>query len=117
MKNLELEDLLPEALLNRCTFHQDLCGIPYPEVLQAIDIASAQKIAILGVELFRVDETTLHFLTGSGYEIAYTGEWDRFVRENNTAARAFITNNVPGERHVYILTSVSRKQYVDIIAG
>lgn len=108
-----LEELLPDSLLKRCVFRREL-GLPYPEVLEAIDIASAEKIAVLGLELFQVEGESLLFVTGSGYDLPYGGQWDEFVRANNAAARDFVANNRRGEGFVYILTSTTSQEYYDL---
>jgi hypothetical protein len=114
MKNLE--DLLPEPVARKCIRRRELCGIPYPEVLQAIEIATAGGIAVLGVEQFQVEDSTLRFLTGSGYEFPYVGQWDEFVQANNTTARTFVMDIPREDGFVYILTSVCNEEYQDLVA-
>ncbi|HUE01159.1 MAG TPA: hypothetical protein VMR62_16415 [Bryobacteraceae bacterium] len=111
-----LEDLFPESLSGKCIRRRELCGIPYPEVLQAIDIATAREIAVLGVELFQIEDSALRFVTGSGYEFPYVGPWDEFVQGNNIAARTFVMKNIREEGFVYILTSACRQEYQDLVA-
>src|SRR5258706_11499892 len=111
----QLEDLLPQVILQKCIFHEKLCGMPYPEVLEAITIASAAAIAVLGVEVFHAESDVLHFLTMSGYEFPYGGDWTAYVESNNAAAENFVANNILGEMHFYILSSMSREEYRQLV--
>ncbi len=98
-----LESLFPDSVAAKCVWHGNLCGVPYPEVLQAIEVATAEEIAILGAELFRVEDSALLFLTGSAYELPYVGRWSEFVNANNAAARAFVMEHVQEQKSIYVL--------------
>jgi hypothetical protein len=112
-----LESLFPDSVSAKCVWRLDLCGVPYPEVLQAIEVATAEAIAILGAELFRVEDSTLLFLTGSAYEFPYDGRWGEFVKANNAAARAFVMENLREQGSIYILTSTCREEYQQLTGG
>ncbi len=111
----DLEDFLSPRILQKCIHQEKLCGIPYPEVLEAIVIASAQAIAVLGIELFQAESGLLHFLTMSGYEFSYRGDWETYVEANNAAAEAFVNTNIRGDGCVYILSSMSRDEYRELV--
>jgi hypothetical protein len=112
-----LESLFPDSVSAKCVWHRDLCGVPYPEVLQAVEVATAEGIAILGAELFRVEDSALLFLTGSAYEFPYDGRWGEFVEANNAAARGFVMENLREQESIYVLTSACCEEYQHLTEG
>jgi hypothetical protein len=92
--------------------------IPFPEVEQAVKLASENLIAILGVECFRIlPDGGLGTETYSGYEFSLVDDWQALVRLNNQAALQFIKDNVFKRGYGYILTTTSREEFNHLGAG
>jgi hypothetical protein len=66
---------------------------------------------VLGIECFRILEDGLGVLDYSGYNLGLRGDWQEFVRLNNSAAVKFLAEHELGDGHGYILTSTSEKEY------
>ena len=107
----DLDRLLPERILGKAIPHGTEFFIPYPEVLEAIDIATKNSIAVLGVEVFQVESDGFRVQEYSHYEIPYGDDWASFVSMNNELARAFVEEHRRGEEHAYILTSTSKQEF------
>ncbi len=110
----DLATLIPEAAKARLVPTQDgnEVVIPYPEVLQVIQIATQNSIAVLGVELLQIlGKGEFRVLNYSGYEFKLEGDWESFVAANNEEAGRFVEEHVLGEEHGYILTSTSKREF------
>jgi hypothetical protein len=79
-----------------------------PNAIEAVKVCSTLDIAVLGVEMFQVQENLLLAEGCSDYELqVQPTEWKEYVLENNRLADASIreypdTNG----NHVYILTTI-----------
>jgi len=109
---LELDSLMPARLKQLAT----CCGgnefaYPYPSVMEVIDMAGQNKIAVLGVELLQSHPKGPVVEAISGYEIPFLGDWKAFVEANNASAREVIMKNQKGEEHGYILTSATESEF------
>jgi hypothetical protein len=82
----------------------------YPEVLEAIRLCTANRIAVLGIEAFEIKEDRYHTIALTGYEFQMH-EWDQFVKENNASAEEFIRQNPAGDGHLFVLTTTSRGEF------
>jgi hypothetical protein len=91
------------------------CGnewvLPFQEAKEAIDLASANAIAILGVESFRIEEDGFRVENYTGYAFDFRGDWPDYANQNNTAALNFISDNAAGDGYGYILTAASRSEF------
>ena len=89
-------------------------AIPYPEVLEAVQIATSKNIAILGVEAFTVVEDRLQCERFSGYGFELGEDWSSFVQANNVQALQEIAQ---ADRHTatrFILTTASKSEYEEL---
>jgi hypothetical protein len=85
--------------------------IPFPEVVEAITLAGQHRIAVLGVESFRILETALGCVGYSGYTFEPQGDWAQFVRLNNGEALRFVEDNPRREDFGYVLTTSSEDEF------
>jgi hypothetical protein len=90
----------------------------FPEVLDVIGICSANQIAVLGPDLFRLRSDGLYETEKlSGYHLQVKAvpqrieEWPDYVRTNNSLAEEFVRTNPAGDDHVYILTTASWREF------
>jgi hypothetical protein len=109
-----LENLLPEKI-KRARVHpsDDEFVLPYVYALEAIGIATANEIAILGVDAHEVRNgsiLTIDLHDGSD-AIKYAGDWRAFVQQLNNDAREWVTEHRLGENRGYILTSTSQEEF------
>ncbi|MGH7868675.1 MAG: hypothetical protein ACREP9_13860, partial [Candidatus Dormibacteraceae bacterium] len=80
----DLERLLPDDLKRVAV----PCGrelvLPYTEALDAVAVATAHLIAVLGLESFEVRQDGFQVVDYSGYDchIPLTGDWRAFVLAN-----------------------------------
>ena len=95
----------------------------FPEVLEAIKICTANQIAVLGVEIFRVEAEGSYRAAGSSdYDLRLSPKWSSlrpndwagFVRENNMLATETVSLNPVGDEHVYILTAASWPEFSEL---
>lgn len=110
----ELDELLPPEIIARSVRVGTEWLIPFPEVLQAIAIATTHLIAVLGVECFEILSDGVKVGNYSGYEFSLLEDWNHFAQQNNEAAAAFIGENPLPEGHGYILTATSKSEYDDL---
>ncbi len=89
----------------------------YPEVLEVIDLCTANAIAILGVEIFEVRSDGYHTKNLSIYDHSMQGgsnlgrtQWIHYVSKNNRFAGDFIRLHPTGDDHVYVLTTASLRE-------
>ncbi len=106
----DLTAVMPTNLLNRARRNENEFVFPYPDVLDAIRVATEHNVAILGMETFEVNEG-LRVEDYSGYEFPCGDDWREFVRVNNSAALEFVHSHLIGEDHGYILTSASEREF------
>jgi hypothetical protein len=108
----ELDSFVPvqlKQLARRCGGDErDEFAYPYPSVMEVIDIADQNDIAVLGVEQLQSHPKGPVVEAISGYEIPFQGDWKAFVKRNNVSAREVIMKNQRGEEHGYVLTSASQ---------
>ena len=84
-----------------------------PLVLDAIRECSANEIAVLGVEIFRVKGDLYQTVAMSGYELPEQ-DWPDYVKANNALAEEFVKMNALGDQHFYVLTSSSWREFCEI---
>jgi hypothetical protein len=98
-------------------FGDNELSFAFPEVLEVIQLCSVNKIAVLGVELFKVREDGLYQTEKlTDYDLrmkqdpATKQEWPEYVRDNNAHAEEFVRQNPAGDDHVYVLTASSWRE-------
>ena len=113
-----LDELLPQEITAAAvrTPAGNEWVIPLPEVKQAIGLASANLIAVLGVESFRILEDGLGCQSYTGYAFDFQGDWPAYVRQNNEAALRFIEESQLGKGYGYILTTTSEDEFKSLEA-
>jgi hypothetical protein len=107
----EFDKILPSEITAKATRSGNEWVLPLAEANRAIHLASEHRIAILGVEAFRILDNGLGVENYSGYEFEYESEWPAYVRQNNEAALRFIQEHPVGHGHGYILTTVSEIEF------
>jgi hypothetical protein len=92
----------------------------FPEVLDVIKICSANQIAVLGPDLFRLRSDGLYETEKlSAYHLEMKSdpkrveEWPDYVQENNSLAEQFVRANPAGD-HLYVLTTASWREFQNI---
>jgi len=95
--------------------------IPIEHLKQALQTASDNGIAVLGIEILKLlddgsgAKSYSFAVEGySGYEIKYSADWVGFVRDNNERAKSYVDANPFGKGYGYILTSASSKEFQDL---
>jgi hypothetical protein len=87
----------------------------FPDVLQAISLCTANRIAILGVELFEAQSDGYNTEAMSAYEVRLAGQsWQDFVNLNNHLADEFIRHNPRGDGHFYLLTASQESEFSNL---
>lgn len=107
----DLHRLLPGRIRAAARPDGDELLLPYPDVLEAIDLATNHGIAVLGVEVFQLQPDALVVQRISDYEVLFSGDWAAFVRNNNAHAKEFVQQETRGEEHGYTLTSASKQEF------
>jgi hypothetical protein len=118
-----LENILPANLSSRALKLADDTGrgseelvLPYSESLEAVTLASAHGIAVLGVDSLLVRKEGLQTIGYTNYDrwIRFEEDWGKFVHAMNSEAESWIKRNRLGEDHGYILTSASKQEFDDL---
>lgn len=110
----DLVAVLPNTILQRALRNEGEFVFPYPDVLEVIRLASEHDVAVLGVELFKIEKTDLCVRGYSGYECDQGRPWHDFVRANNDEALKFINDRHPDPEQWYILTATSRHEFYQL---
>jgi hypothetical protein len=91
-----------------------------PEVLDVIKLCTANRIAVLGLELFEVRPEGYHTKKLSGYDQQLdkgpekVEGWQEYVDRSNALASKFVRLNPTGDDHVYVLTTSSWREFCEI---
>jgi hypothetical protein len=91
----------------------------FPDVIEVIRLCTANQIAVLGVEIFLINEANYYASGCSTYDLQISrrwpevpiSEWHRYVAENNSLAENSVRSNPTGDDHLYILTTASRSEF------
>lgn len=110
----EFEKHLPATILEKSVKTGPEYAIPFPEVLEAVHIATAKNIAVLGVETFSVVEEGLQCEGSSGYEFELGDDWVSFVRANNDQALKEIAEAGHHAATRFILTTTSKSEFDEL---
>ncbi len=104
------------------TFGDNELSFAFPEVLEVIQLCSANQIAVLGVELFKVRDGGMYNAALSVYDLSIGSdpetvpEWPEYVKKNNAQAEEFVRQNPAGDDHVYVLTAASWREHGRFLA-
>src|SRR5262249_3847688 len=107
----DFDQILPPAITSASIRNVDEWIIPLPEVREAIGLATAHGIAVVGVESFRIAANGLGVMGSSGYECEFQGDWSRYVDQNNSAALRYIDKNPLGQGYGYTLVTKSEGEF------
>jgi hypothetical protein len=101
---------LPLEMIEKSVKTGNEYAIPYPEVLEAVQIATSKEIAILGVETFTVLGESLLCESFSGYNFELGEDWISFDRANNDQALQEIAEAGHHAGVRFILTIASKSE-------
>jgi hypothetical protein len=108
------ENDLPLEMLEKCVKTGSEYAIPYPEVLEAVQIATSKNIAILGVETFTVVTDGLQCERFTGYNFELGEDWISFVQLNNDNALQEIAEARRDAATRFILTTSSKSEFEEL---
>jgi len=80
------DNILPSAIPAAALHNGNEWVLPLPHAKEAIKLASEHLIAILGVEVFHIEENGLRVENYTGYGFDFLGDWPAYVQQNNRAA-------------------------------
>jgi hypothetical protein len=69
------DTILPSAITTAALRNGNEWVLPLPQVKEAIKLASEHLIAILGVEVFHIEENGLRTENYTGYAFDFLGDW------------------------------------------
>jgi hypothetical protein len=107
----DFEKILPDEVSSFAVRSGQELVLPFDQAEGAVRIASEHLIAVLGVEVFRIQNDGLGVVTYSGYAFEMTA-WREFVRLSNEAALRFLSENTLGDGYGYILTTTSENEFL-----
>jgi hypothetical protein len=107
----DIKKVLPDEITRNSVRSGDEWIIPLHHVVEAIDIATANLIAVLGLEIFRISPSGFFTEGYSGYDFKRGADWGAFVQENNKAASQYVALHQFGEGYGYILTTTSAEEF------
>jgi hypothetical protein len=112
----ELDNTLPDEIKERSIANGNELILGYDDALVAVSIATERSIAVLGFDSGEVLEKAFQVLDYSGYDsdVAFTGDWKRYVAEMNSRAERWIKTHALGRNHGYILTSASETEFAEL---
>jgi hypothetical protein len=92
--------------------------LPHPDALSAIQIASENQIAILGVDVHRVRQGGLEtvLLFDPSRSISFAGDWTSYVAAINAESARWTREHPPDEGHLYLLSSTSFDEFSNLKA-
>jgi hypothetical protein len=108
------DTILPSALTAVALRNGNEWVLPLGQVKEAIKLASEHLIAVLGVEVFHIEENGLRVENYTGYDFDFLGDWPAYVEQNNRAAFQFIEKNELGNGYGYILTTSSEEEFKNL---
>jgi hypothetical protein len=106
----DFENILPADITVTCVRSGEELVLTYNNAQRAIEMATGNLIAVLGVELFQILDHGLGVETYSGYSFELSLSSD-FVERNNREASLFLSQNKRGNGHGYILTTTSESEF------
>jgi len=109
-----LDNILPSAITAAAWRNGNEWVLPLPQVKEAVKLASEHLIAVLGVEVFHIEENGFRAENYTGYDFDFLGDWPAYVQQNNRAAFQFIEKNELGTGYGYILTTSSEEEFKNL---
>ncbi len=106
----DFDKLLPVEISNLAIRSSNEWLIPFAQAKGAVDLATKHRIAVLGVEIFRVANELITERC-SGYEFELGKDWAKFVSSNNEAAMRYIVEHEFGVGYGYVLTTCSAREF------
>ena len=106
----ELEKLLPTELKSKATKFGDELLLPYAEALNAVALASSQRVAVLGIESFQIrDDGLFATVSYTDYDrdVTFSGDWTECVTALSVKAKNWIQKNPLGPHGTYPSERVS----------
>ncbi len=85
----------------------------FPAVLDAINLASANQIAVLGMEVFQRRPDGFYAAGCSSYQFAMN-DWPTLVEHNKVAALKFVQKCSALGSPVFVITSASLTEFQDL---
>lgn len=108
------------SLANTKTAGDEL-AFTYPDVIEAIHLCTANEIAVLGVEIFLVQNGKYCASGCSTYDLQMrkwdnvgVRDWGKCVGENNLLAEESVRLNPKGDDHIYVLTTSSWREFCKV---
>ena len=90
----------------------------FPEIFDVLALCTKHGVAVLGIELFKVDPDGYSTEGISDYEVLLRNQsWHEFVLKNNSLASDFATMNPAGDDHFYLLTASLESEYPDLASA
>ncbi len=94
----------------------------FPDVIEVIRLCTVNQIAVLGMEIFLIEEAKYYASGCSTYDLQITrkwpevliSDWHHYVSENNALAEDSVRQNRRGDEHVYILTTASWREFCNL---
>jgi len=101
----DFDAILPAEINNAAIRSGNELLIPLLQAKEAINLATKHRIAVLGLEAFRVAGLIAEGY--SSYEFELRDDWVKFVSSNNEAALRYVAQHEFGSGYAYILTTTS----------
>jgi hypothetical protein len=112
----DLENVLPDEMKQNATVCGSELVLPFSEALGAIALATQFRIAVLGLESFKIQASGLQTISYSGYDDDFPsqGDWTAYVNAMNSEAERWIRANPLDRDHGYILTTTSEREFAKL---
>lgn len=115
----DLEKLLPEDFKKRAIIPGNEWILHYADALSAIEIATENQIAILGIDAIDIlppGEYRFYVSDYTGYdrEIKFAGNWEEYVRKMNSERELWLKAHALGDGHGYSIASASEKEFREL---
>ncbi|MGP0099735.1 MAG: hypothetical protein ACLPHI_22105 [Terriglobales bacterium] len=108
----DFDGILPAKISNSAIRSGKEWLMPLAQAKEAIDLATRHRIAVLGLEIFRVAQLITEGY--SSYEFEIGKDWVEFVSSNNEAAFRYLVEHEFGNGYAYILTTSSAREFEEL---
>lgn len=112
----DLERIFTGDIAKRAVKIGNELALCYEDALAAIQIATANRIAILGFDSGELLKDGFQVVDYSGYDrdISFNGDWKGYVAAMNADAETWIKRRQFAKNHVYVLTSTSEEEFAQL---
>jgi hypothetical protein len=112
----ELDLILPDETKGRSLPIGNELILPFDDALAAIATATERGIAVLGFDSGEVLDDGFRVVDYTAYDsgVEFSGDWSAYVRAINGEAERWLKEHRLDKNYGYILTSASRKEFVQI---